>query len=146
MTSLSSCHSSYRLGFGKKLLKVNTLIAKRGLLLEREDFLLKKMWRIYLEIDRNFCIVSNKVGYLFICFTERFRRRCLVQENWNTKEFSVILLASLIPFGTFYIDWKYFNLSQECWFVNLPLEILHKHYHHYLHQCRLRLITIYLQL
>ena len=29
-------------------------------------------------------------------------------ENWNAKDFRIILLASLIPFGTFYIDRKYF--------------------------------------
>ena len=29
-------------------------------------------------------------------------------ENWNTKDFIVVLLASLVPFGTFYIDRKYF--------------------------------------
>ena len=28
-------------------------------------------------------------------------------ENWNTKDFSIILFASLVPFGTFYIDRKY---------------------------------------
>ena len=28
-------------------------------------------------------------------------------EKWNRKDFSIILLASLIPFGTFYIDRKY---------------------------------------
>ena len=28
-------------------------------------------------------------------------------ENWNAKDFRIILLASLIPFGTFYIDRKY---------------------------------------
>lgn len=27
--------------------------------------------------------------------------------NWNKKDFSLILLASVIPFGTFYIDKKY---------------------------------------
>lgn len=27
--------------------------------------------------------------------------------KWNTKTFAIILLASLIPFGTFYIDKKY---------------------------------------
>ena len=31
-------------------------------------------------------------------------------QNWNTKDFSIILLASLIPFGTFYIDRKYLTL------------------------------------
>ena len=28
-------------------------------------------------------------------------------ENWTGKDFRIILLASLIPFGTFYIDRKY---------------------------------------
>tara|TARA_X000001036_G_C20332504_1_gene665106 strand:+ start:322 stop:603 length:282 start_codon:yes stop_codon:yes gene_type:complete len=28
-------------------------------------------------------------------------------ENWNAKDFRIILLASLIPCGTFYIDRKY---------------------------------------
>ncbi|MFG6687036.1 DUF3817 domain-containing protein [Mariniflexile sp. HNIBRBA6329] len=27
--------------------------------------------------------------------------------NWNTKQFAEVLLASIIPFGTFYIDKKY---------------------------------------
>ena len=29
------------------------------------------------------------------------------KENWNFLNFSIILFASLIPFGTFYIDRKY---------------------------------------
>ena len=28
-------------------------------------------------------------------------------ENWNFKDFGIVLLASVLPFGTFYIDWKY---------------------------------------
>jgi integral membrane protein len=27
--------------------------------------------------------------------------------KWNLKTFGIILLASIIPFGTFYVDWKY---------------------------------------
>ena len=27
--------------------------------------------------------------------------------TWNSRQFSVILIASLIPFGTFYVDKKY---------------------------------------
>tara|TARA_B100000315_G_C14402862_1_gene507291 strand:- start:491 stop:766 length:276 start_codon:yes stop_codon:yes gene_type:complete len=30
-------------------------------------------------------------------------------ENWDTKDFRIVLLASVIPFGTFYIDRKYFK-------------------------------------
>ena len=29
--------------------------------------------------------------------------------KWNSKEFRIVLLASIIPFGTFYIDRKYFK-------------------------------------
>jgi len=29
------------------------------------------------------------------------------QFKWNLKEFAIVLIASLIPFGTFYIDRKY---------------------------------------
>lgn len=29
------------------------------------------------------------------------------EKKWNTKDFSIILLASLLPFGTFYVDKKY---------------------------------------
>ena len=28
-------------------------------------------------------------------------------EQWENKDFGIILLASILPFGTFYIDWKY---------------------------------------
>lgn len=33
----------------------------------------------------------------------------LVKEvkNWNFKDFAIVLLASVVPFGTFYVDWKY---------------------------------------
>ena len=27
--------------------------------------------------------------------------------NWNNKTFGIVLLASIIPFGTFYVDKKY---------------------------------------
>ena len=41
---------------------------------------------------------------LYIIFAFILRK----QENWNILNFGIILLASLIPFGTFYIDRKYF--------------------------------------
>ena len=28
-------------------------------------------------------------------------------ENWRIKDFGIVLLSSIIPFGTFYVDWKY---------------------------------------
>ena len=41
--------------------------------------------------------------YIFLAFLLRKNK------NWNNKDFSIVLLASLIPFGTFYVDRKYFN-------------------------------------
>lgn len=32
--------------------------------------------------------------------------------KWNTKQFAEILLAAIIPFGTFYVDKKYFKPSE----------------------------------
>lgn len=29
------------------------------------------------------------------------------KQNWNNKTFFIVLLASVIPFGTFYVDKKY---------------------------------------
>ena len=28
-------------------------------------------------------------------------------ENWNAKDFGIVMLASILPFGTFYVGWKY---------------------------------------
>ena len=28
-------------------------------------------------------------------------------ENWVIKDLGIVLLASILPFGTFYLDWKY---------------------------------------
>tara|TARA_B100001939_G_scaffold30257_1_gene23894 strand:+ start:280 stop:720 length:441 start_codon:yes stop_codon:yes gene_type:complete len=40
---------------------------------------------------------------LYIIFAFLLRKK----ENWNILNFGIILFASLIPFGTFYIDRKY---------------------------------------
>ena len=40
---------------------------------------------------------------LYIVLAFLFRKK----ENWNFKEFAIILFASLVPLGTFYIDRKY---------------------------------------
>lgn len=32
--------------------------------------------------------------------------------NWNYKQFGLVLLASIVPFGTFYIDRKYLKPAQ----------------------------------
>ena len=28
-------------------------------------------------------------------------------ENWGIKDLGIVLLASILPFGTFYVDWRY---------------------------------------
>jgi integral membrane protein len=43
------------------------------------------------------------VAYIFLAY--------LIKEDkkWGAKDFGIVLLASLLPFGTFYVDWKYLN-------------------------------------
>lgn len=41
------------------------------------------------------------VGYLFLAYLIRDSMQ------WKTKDFLVVLLASIIPFGTFFVDRKY---------------------------------------
>ena len=45
-------------------------------------------------------------GLLFIAY---IALACMLksEEKWSFKKLAVICLASVIPFGTFYIDWKY---------------------------------------
>ena len=43
--------------------------------------------------------------YIVIAFLIRKK------ENWNFIEFAIILFASLIPFGTFYVDRKYLQIK-----------------------------------
>ena len=41
------------------------------------------------------------ISYLILAFLIKD------DEQWKNKDFGIILLASILPFGTFYIDWKY---------------------------------------
>ena len=41
------------------------------------------------------------ISYLILAFLIKD------DEQWENKDFGIILLASILPFGTFYIDWKY---------------------------------------
>ncbi len=45
-------------------------------------------------------------GLLFIAY---IALTCLFKnsENLNSKDFWVMVIASILPFGTFYVDWKY---------------------------------------
>ena len=41
------------------------------------------------------------MSYIFLAFIVRYF------EKWSFKDFLIILLSSMIPFGTFYVDIKY---------------------------------------
>ena len=48
------------------------------------------------------------VSYLILAFLIKD------DEQWKNKDFEIIILASILPFGTFYVDWKYLkNLSSK---------------------------------
>lgn len=41
------------------------------------------------------------IGYLYFAFIIKSK------QNWNTRDFLSVILASLIPFGTFFIEKRY---------------------------------------
>ena len=43
------------------------------------------------------------IAYIILSFVMRKKM------NWNTTSFIIILLASIIPFGTFYVDKRYLS-------------------------------------
>ena len=45
------------------------------------------------------------VSYLILAFLIKD------DEQWKNKDFEIIILASILPFGTFYVDWKYLKKS-----------------------------------
>ncbi len=47
------------------------------------------------------------VGYLILAY--------LIKDdmNWGKKDFGIVMLASLLPFGTFYVEKKYFTNPKE---------------------------------
>ncbi len=45
-------------------------------------------------------------GILFVSYVI-FAFLIKENENWGVKELGIVLLASNLPFGTFYVDWKY---------------------------------------
>ena len=45
------------------------------------------------------------VGYILMAFLIK------KNENWNRTEFFIVLVCSVLPFGTFYVDWKYLRIK-----------------------------------
>ena len=57
---------------------------------------------VYVEI------LGMPHGILFIAYI-LFSIIAKIKYNWNFRKFLVISIASLVPFGTFYVDNKYFK-------------------------------------
>lgn len=45
------------------------------------------------------------IGYIILAFLLKNPLK------WNNQTFGIVLIASLLPFGTFYIDKKYLNIN-----------------------------------
>jgi integral membrane protein len=43
------------------------------------------------------------IGYILLAIMLK------IDLNWDWKKFGIICLASILPFGTFYMEWKYFR-------------------------------------
>ena len=51
-------------------------------------------------------ILGMPHGILFVSYVI-FAFLIKKNENWGMKNLGIVLLASILPFGTFYVDWKY---------------------------------------
>ena len=81
--------------------------------LEGMSYILLMTLGLYFKYQLNDAIYVKILGmphgflfllYIVIAFFLR------VDQGWSFKDFCIILLASLIPFGTFYVDRKYLNI------------------------------------
>ena len=66
--------------------------------------------KYFLEEPKFVKLLGMPHGLLFIAYIA-FAFLLRKEFAWNNKEFGIILLASIIPFGTFYIDKKYLKTS-----------------------------------
>ena len=55
-------------------------------------------------------IVGMAHGVLFILYVV-FAIQLYRDQKWSLTKLSIILIASVIPFGTFYIDYKYLRIK-----------------------------------
>lgn len=51
-------------------------------------------------------LLGRPHGLLFIAYIV-FAFLIKEGENWSVKDFSIVMIASIIPFGTFYVDKRY---------------------------------------
>jgi len=61
----------------------------------------------YLGGDEQYVkLLGMPHGILFVSYI-LFAFLIKENENWGIKDLGIVLLASILPFGTFYVDWKY---------------------------------------
>ena len=61
----------------------------------------------YLGGDEQYVkLLGMPHGVLFVSYVI-FAFLIKENKNWGMKDLGIVLLASILPFGTFYIDWKY---------------------------------------
>jgi integral membrane protein len=61
----------------------------------------------YLGGDEQYVkLLGMPHGILFVSYVI-FAFLIKENKNWGMKDLGIVLLASILPFGTFYIDWKY---------------------------------------
>lgn len=56
--------------------------------------------------------IGNAHGVLFIAYAVLAIFVCR-QQKWGIKRYAILFIASLLPFGTFYIEKKYFGTSED---------------------------------
>ena len=56
--------------------------------------------------------IGNAHGVLFIAYAILAIFVCR-QQKWGLKRYAILFIASLLPFGTFYIEQKYFKNAES---------------------------------
>lgn len=62
--------------------------------------------KYFLEQPQYVRVIGMAHGLLFIAYIG-LAIMCKSEEKWSAKTFFIICLASVVPFGTFYIEKKY---------------------------------------
>ena len=66
----------------------------------------------YLGGDEQYVkLLGMPHGVLFVSYVI-FAFLIKENKNWGMKDLGIVLLASILPFGTFYVDWKYLRINQ----------------------------------
>lgn len=57
-------------------------------------------------------VIGMAHGWLFLAY---IIMAVMIKKEmgWNGKQLAIVMLASVVPFGTFYIDWKYLRTSKD---------------------------------